>query len=355
MPSKDFSFLQDPKAYNVLPVTSVPPPFLSAPHAPPISSPIDTLLLSGHYRLAAIAASRNIVTAASPVDHETLLHLLHIRLVCLCLLQEHALAAQESKVLGDVSSAFYRHPLTNAHLVPWDLRLLVVRLAALGYGEWRKGIMGYYELARECRESILKASSDEENMVWRLRLKDCGIRVANVLVEMGDLDGAGRHLGTLASGGEQNRQISLMETLVWLRVGDMASARRCLARASDAAVDELVDGTLNALIQLADSDYGAAATAFRRLHEQFPGDAMVAQNLAVCLLYTGRIPDARALLNELVDESPPFHSLVLNLSTVYELCTERNKEQKVALAEKLAGRKEGGGVGWELSNAEFKL
>ncbi|KAI4693593.1 uncharacterized protein J4E88_001966 [Alternaria novae-zelandiae] len=354
IPHKDFSFLQDPQAYHVLPVTNVPPPFLSAPHAPPISSPIDTLLLSGHYRLAAIAAARNLISAA-PGDHDTLLHLIHVRLACLCLLQEHALAAQESKVLGDLNSAFYRHPLTNAHLVPWDLRLLVVRLAALGYGEWRKGIMGYYELARECRESILKAGSDEDKAIWRSRLRDCGIRVANVLVEMGDFEGAGRHLATLAADGDQTREISLMETLVWLRVGDMASARRCLARASSASADALVDGTLNALIQLADSDYAAAAESFQALHEEFPEDAMVAQNLAVCLLYTGRISDARDILSKLVDDSSPFHSLVLNLSTVYELCTERNREKKLGLAERLAGRRDGGGVGWERSNAEFKL
>ncbi|KAG9192757.1 hypothetical protein G6011_11491 [Alternaria panax] len=354
IPHKDFGFLQDAQAYHVLPVTNVPPAFLNAPHAPPISSPIDTLLLSGHYRLAAIAAARNLISAA-PGDHGTLLHLVHVRLACLCLLQEHALAAQESKVLGDLSSAFYRHPLTNAHLVPWDLRLLVVRLAALGYGEWRKGIMGYYELARECRESILRAASDDDKATWRSRLRDCGIRVANVLVEMGDLEGAGRHLATLAAEGDQTREIALMETLVWLRVGDMQSARRCLARASSASTDTLVDGTLNALIQLADSDYQAATESLQALHQQFPEDAMVAQNLAVCLLYTGRISDARGILSQLVDNGPPFHSLVLNLSTVYELCTERNREKKLGLAERLAARRDGGGVGWELSNAEFKL
>lgn len=357
MPSKDFSFLQDPSAYHVLPVTNVPPSFLNAPQAPPVSSPIDSLLLSGHYRLAAIAAARNIVTAASPSDHDTLLHLVHVRLACLCLLQEHALAAQESKVLGDLSSAFYRHPLTNAHLVPWDLRLFVVRLAALGYGEWRKGIMGYYELARECRESIIKATSEADKTMWRTRLRDCGIRVANVLVEMGDLEGAGRHLSTLSgsANSEEAREVLLMEVLVWLRVGDIASARRCLARASDVAADELLDGALNGMIQLADSEYDAAATAFEALHEQFPDDAMITQNLAVALLYVGRIADARQLLMDLVGESPPFHSLMFNLSTIFELCTERNREQKVALAESLAGRKDGRGVGWELSNNKLKL
>ena len=359
MPSKDFSFLQDPTAFHVIPSTNIPAPFLNAPTLPATSTPIDTLLLSGHYRQAAIAAARNIINGASAADHSTLFHLLHIRLSCLCLINEHTLAAQESKVFGDLNSTFYRHPLTNAHLVPWDLRLLVVRLAALGYGEWRKGIMGYYELARECRENIVKSTTpDEERSVWRSRLRDCGIRVANVLVEMGDLEGAGRHLSTLTGPQEtadieQIREICLMETLVWLRVGDIASARRCLSRAS--STNEIFDGTLNALIQLSDSEYEAAATSFTELHENHPEDAMVTQNLAVTLLYTGRIAEARNILSTLVDQSPPFHSLVFNLSTVYELCTEKNRDKKVELATRLASRKGGDGVGWELSTTEFKL
>jgi tetratricopeptide (TPR) repeat protein len=358
--SLDVSFLQDPSAYHVLPITA-PAPFQHATNtAPSVAAPIDSLLISGHYRLAAIAAARNIVSAAAPTDYPTLFHLVHIRLACLCLISEHALAAQEAKVLGDLNSAFYRHPLTGVHLVPWDLRLLVVRLTALGYGEWRKGIMGYYELARECRESILRAGEDSEKVLWRRRLRDCGIRVANTLVEMGDLDGAGRHLGTLSTGeGEsdaaETRDVLVMEAMVWLRVGDLASARRCLAQASDVGSDALLDGALAALVQLADSDYKAAASSFRALHDQFPDDAMVAQNLAVCLLYTGHIPDAKDLLSNLVDQSPPFHSLVFNLSTVFELCTERNRDKKGEIAEKLARRKDGGGVGWERSTLEFKL
>lgn len=355
----DVSFLQDPSAYHVLPVTA-PAAFQHALNAPSIAAPIDSLLLSGHYRLAAIAAARNIVSAAAPTDYPTLFHLVHIRLACLCLISEHALAAQEAKVLGDLNSVFYRHPLTNVHLVPWPLRLLVVRLTALGYGEWRKGIMGYYELARECRESILRATDESERVLWRRRLRDCGIRVANTLVDMGDLDGAGRHLGTLSTpAGEHDagdtREVLVMEALVWLRVGDIASARRCLSQASDAGQDALLDGALAALVQLADSDYEAAATSFRALHDQFPDDAMVAQNLAVCLLYTGHIPDAKDLLETLLDQSPPFYSLVFNLSTVFELCTERNRDKKGEMAEKLASRKDGGGVGWERSTLEFKL
>ncbi|KAF2111790.1 hypothetical protein BDV96DRAFT_498860 [Lophiotrema nucula] len=362
MPAKDFSFIQDPAAYHVLPASNIPPPFLNAPNLPSVNSPIDSLLQSGHYRLAAIAAARNIVNAAAPTDYETLFHLLHIRLACLCLISEHALAAQESKVLGDLSSTFYRHPLTDTHLVPWDLRILVVRLAALGYGEWRKGIMGYYELARECRENIVKVELEEDRKLWRTRLKDCGIRVANVLVEMGELEGAGRHLNTLSpshGASPEEKDILLMETLVWLRVGDTIAAKRCLSAArqtsSSSSNDDIATGALTALIHLANSDYTPAVTLLQTLHSHHPADAMITQNLAVALLYTGQIAEARNLLTELSDTSPPFHSLIFNLSTIYELCTERNREKKVALSERVAGRKGGEGVGWEVGSADFKL
>jgi tetratricopeptide (TPR) repeat protein len=362
MPVKDFSFLQNPSVYHVLPSTNVPPPFLQAAGLPPLSSPLDSLLRAGHYRLAAIAAARNIVQAPTSTDYSALLHLLHVRLACLCLISEHALAAAESKVLGDLNSAFWRHPLTDAHLVPWDLRLLTVRLAALGYGEWRKGIMGYYELAQECRENIIRADSEEDKQLWRIRLRECGIRVANVLVEMGELEGAGQHLATLGSytdsaDAEERRHIHLMETLVWLRVGDLRSARRSLEAASGSGSpnDDLLEGTLTALLHLANSEYNDAVSIFESLHEKFPDDPMVSQNLAVCYLYTGRITSARTQLTELVDRSPPFHSLVFNLSTIYELCTERNRDRKAALAEKLAAREADGVVGYEFASADFKL
>ena len=51
--------------------------------------------------------------------------------------------------------------------------------------------------------------------------------------------------------------------------------------------------------------------------------------------------------------SEPFHALVFNLCTVYELCTERNRERKVGLAGKIAGKMGGGGR--EMRNEDFKL
>lgn len=221
--------------------------------------------------------------------------------------------------------------------------------------------MGYYELARECREHIASpSSSPSEKDLWRTRLRDTGIRVANVLVEMGELEGAGRHLGTLSatahpSDTPEAREVLIMEALVWLRVGDVAAARRCLSAASSVAENELVDGTLTALLHIANGEYTHAVSAFSTLHSTFPHDAMVVQNLAVSLLYTGRIAEARTMLADLVDESPPFHSMLFNLSTIYELCTERNRERKLELADKVAKSRGDGSVGREFGNADFKL
>ena len=362
LPAKDFSYLLNPQSYHILPPTSTPPPFQNAPQ-PALNTPLPSLLQTAHYRLAALSAARTLCSTP-PTDHSTIFHLLHIRLSCLCLIGEHTLAAQESKLLGDLTSTFYRHPVTNVHLVPWSLRVLCVRLAALGYGEWRKGIMGYYELAKEARENAVKAASPEEKALWKARLRECGIRVANVLVEMGELEGAGGHLRSLSkpegegtSNTQEAREVLFMETLVWLRVGDIKAAKQCLSAATALPKsDDKISATLNALIALADSDYDTSASLFRDLHNKYPEDAMITQNLAVALLYLGHISDARELLIELVDQSSSFHSLVFNLCTIFELCSERHREKKLALAEKLAGRvSEQAEVGWELGNADFKL
>lgn len=236
--------------------------------------------------------------------------------------------------------------------------------------------MGFYELAGECRENILKASTDsndDEKELWRARLRECGIRVANILIEMGDLESAGQHLATLSSlpsivDTAHAREILFMETLVWLRVGDLDAAHRCLDAASPpetGANDELASGTLQALLSLASGDLSSAITRLEALHASHSSNAMITQNLAVCLLYTGHMAQARSLLEGLTDVSVPFHSLLFNLSTIYELCTERSRDKKTVLAGKIpskgvrvgeVGESEDKGVfGREIGNASFKL
>lgn len=234
--------------------------------------------------------------------------------------------------------------------MPWELRVLAVRLQSVGFSDGRKGVMGYYDLAREARAELarrrmrmqLRARSDtgeaatkeqekeeetesgeaDENeerrrrrreiQMWTDRLSDLGIRVASALVEMGDLDGAAHHLELLAlasasaSASQQqaileelppgnqkhSSRLGLQRAILWLKIGDAAAARRCVER------DEKGADIIDALASMADGQYGDAVAKWEVLGRRYAAEeeegeeaGLYKQNLAVCLLYAGRMED----------------------------------------------------------------
>ncbi|KAF2231614.1 hypothetical protein EV356DRAFT_535296 [Viridothelium virens] len=362
-PRKDFSFLFNPTIYQPLPATTIPPPFAHSPHQPQPNTPLASLLSHGHFRHAAISCATTL-TSGSLREHDgaSIFGLFQTRLSCLLLLQLTPLAATESKALGDLTSDFYRED--GRHVVPWGLRVLCVRLQALGFGDARRGVMGYYELGREARQEIVRLAREkkkdgkeaqEEMAMWKDRLRDLGVRVADALVEMGDLEGAGRYLATQRIQEEADEMQRMRMALVWLRVGDVKTARRYLGLENGEMYTE--DGekaVMNALVKVAEGDYNGALTEWQKLREQIPENEMVYQNLAVCLLYTGRISEARSLLEALIDKPASFHGLTFNLSTIYELCTEHSRDRKMELADRVAAH-DPTELGWEKSTSDFKL
>ncbi len=63
---------------------------------------------------------------------------------------------------------------------------------------------------------------------------------------------------------------------------------------------------------------------------------------------------ARKLLESLVEEGHSFHGLTFNLSTIYELSTEKARALKLDLTDKVAAQPESE-AGWEKANVDFKL
>jgi len=227
----------------------------------------------------------------NPDDFETIFDLIYVRLVSLCLSGSTTLAAQEIKVLEDLNSSTYQDDVAGKHLVPWELRVLAVRLQGMGFNDPRKGVMGYYDLAREARIEISRLSGKEERLeekaAWVAKLADLGIRVASALVEMEDLDGAAHHLSTLEK--SSDTQLELSKALLWLRVGDLDAAKRCVS----GDVDN--DAVISALSCMADGQYGEAVEMWSRLCARDSGNEIFAQNLAVCLLYSGRMQEVPIL------------------------------------------------------------
>ncbi|KAH8912127.1 hypothetical protein BR93DRAFT_983313 [Coniochaeta sp. PMI_546] len=341
----DLSHLLRPEIYHPLPSTSIPPPFRSSPKQPSPETPIPDLLAKGHYRAAAAAAAQALILSSSSStapDPAQIFSLLHVRLACLTLTDNTALAAQEVRSLPP--------DLDDAAVLPWPLRVLNVRLRAIGYGDQRRAVMSYYDLAREARAALAAAGEKGDHSateLWRERLDELGVRVGGALVEMDDLGGAAQLLGSLKDRGDG--RLAVAKALLWLHLGDADAARAC-ARTLPGKGERVVE----ALCAMADGEYAAALEMWGVLRDEDTEDEMVGVNMAVCLLYVGRMQEGRALLESLVDAGRASHTLLVNLSMMYELCTERSRTWKIQLAEKVAAMDETPN-GWEKTNADFKL
>lgn len=188
----------------------------------------------------------------------------------------------------------------------------------MGYADARRGVMGYYDLAREARlslsslkknlstlakeDGVEKVEISAEIGIMEARLYDLGIRVASALIEMEDLEGAARFLRTLKPGVGGER-LEHQKALLFLCLGDVDAARECIAISNSKRIDvvsEREKKVVQALACIADADYGESVSIWESLVAEANNDegngeagevAMYIQNLAVCYLYLGRMDE----------------------------------------------------------------
>lgn len=260
---------------------------------------------------AHFAASILTSSLITPTDIKTIFSLFYTRLACLELSGNTVLAAQESKALEDLNSTFYyiesdldsskpenqtenpkdiSHGTFPRHIVPWPLRVLAVRLQSIGFGDSRRSIGGLYEIGLEARANIINNGiSEAERKIWSERLADLGLRSVNALVEMGDLDAAKRSLEGLQPSGSEPETTNLRKALLFLRIGDLDAAERVFGGSPDSERTAL----LKPLISMSDGRYQNAIDEWRILlkDKRRNDEALLAQNLAVCLLYNGQLDE----------------------------------------------------------------
>ncbi|QDS75307.1 hypothetical protein FKW77_001411 [Venturia effusa] len=366
---RDLAHLCRADIFRPIPTDIIPQAFMEAPHAPVQGVPVRHLVANGHFHAAAIASAQQLATFSDYSDTASIFELFYTRLACLTLINKTCqdIAAMESLELRDLAGTFYRHPVTNEHLVNWNLRVLAVRLQSIGFKDWRRGIMAFYTLGQDARQEVTKArlvGNSQSEILWTSRLLDVGIRVASMLVEMGDLDAAARHLRTIdidrALDKVEKKRITVMAALLWLQIGDLRAAKRCISPLTEeTGSEEPADISLQvftALVEMAEGRFDTAVTAWEQLKETHPNDAMISQNLAICLLYTGRMTEGHRLLEAAISQSGsvPSQSLLFNLCTIYELCSDRARDMKARLTQRVAAGKPSS-LGWERSTADFKL
>lgn len=230
----DLRFLQDRRGYHQIPREGIAKAFLESQYQPAQGTPLPELLQHGHFRRAGEAALTALFQAP-PDDADRVLQLLHIRLVCLVLINHAERAADEAIPLTDFLARGTPEAQDLLPSIPWELRLLLVRLQSIGANDGgRRGIMALYALAGEVRAQVKEARSeynDDESQIWSDRLCDLGLRVADSLVEMGELDTANRHLETLVNAPVD--EVFGRRALLRARGGDIADAQHCIDRMED--------------------------------------------------------------------------------------------------------------------------
>lgn len=316
---KDLSFLLRHGNFHTLSQLDIPPPlrseFLILNPGEPLSTSLGTLeklLAEGRFLIAAhFSASILTSSSISPTDIKIIFSLFYTRLASLDLSGNTVLAAQESKALEDLSSAFYyidlkpesaatdndkdseheqEHEQDPRHIVPWPLRVLAVRLQSIGFGDSRRSIGGLYEIGLEARREIMRSeATEDERELWKQRLADLGIRGVNALIEMDDFDSARRSLDNLRAPGSESNITKLRKALLLLRIGELDAASQVFGDANETKEAAL----LKPLISMSDGRFADAVTEWRILGEDRTrtDGALVAQNLAVCLLYTGQLDE----------------------------------------------------------------
>ena len=281
--------------------------------------------------------------ATSPTDYESVFSLLYVRLAALTLLNLTAIAVAEAAPLlallfDSPATQILSPPIPEekqqqhrrrssyvaAIFVPWELRVLAIRLLALSSDNWRRALMSYYELAREARANIAAIIADmakleKETLVslWQRRLYDLGIRVANALIEIGDHQSAALHLASLGSASDVEdaneaglvdaNSTRLREALAWLSLGNVQAAESCFRKMASARPgsgdNSTVQNMLAALLKIADGNFAAAAESWTISSNAKPGhdkeglgsghtlSPLIDQNKAVCSFYAGNMND----------------------------------------------------------------
>ena len=352
-PDVDLRFLKDASKYHGLGTEDIAPAFLESPNQPPPDTSLQDLLKHGHFRRAAGTALIELSRCFAD-DPVRIFQLLYTRLACLVLISRVDLASVEAASLTDFLARNAPGAEAVAPLIPWELRILLVRLQSIAAADGgRRGIMALYALSAEVRSHIRdarEAGNESEVSLWAERLGDLGLRVADTLVEMGELETATRHLDTLVD--VDSDELAYRKGLLRLRVGDVAGARRCIDGIGNTA-NRL---SLNALLEVADGHISKAVDEWQAHADENSDDALSTSNLAVGLLYTGKIARARQVFEQLADRISTFPGLLFNSGTVYELCAERAQERKTDLAHAMSLKAPNPvSGGWERTNFDFKL
>ncbi|XP_053687753.1 trafficking protein particle complex subunit 12 [Sabethes cyaneus] len=284
------------------------------------------------------------------------LQLWFTRLALLIKLGQFDIACIEAEPFGslnkpDVFYEFYHpdmHSDKKGSMAPFSFRLLLAELP-IYLGTPRIALDRLTELLaitnqiRSYFERLSASSATKEAInFWQLREKRVLHSIVNCSLMVKDFSLADQLIRQLleaptASADEKRALLSAWGRMR-LQCGDIYGAEKKFSEAkrfredqNSQDVRELID---RGLLAVAQNDFQSAHGLFLKASVLDDTNTMLYNNMGVCLLYSGKLKEAIKMFESAVQRNPKLalnESLLINLSTLYELESNNSKEKKIAL------------------------
>ncbi|XP_035785477.1 trafficking protein particle complex subunit 12-like [Anopheles albimanus] len=282
------------------------------------------------------------------------LQLWFTRLALLVKLGQYEIARVEAEPFGTLSNpdVFYEfyHPDMHADrkgsMAPFAFRLLLADLP-IYLGAPRVALDRLTELLAIV--SQIKAYFDraavphakDAGELWTARENRVLHSIVNCALVVKDYGLVEQLLGRLTEASASNMQQQRTLLSAWGRIrlqcGDIMGAERKFAEARRLKEDkssEVIDLIDRGLFAVAQNDFQGALALFQKASLLAPANTMLYNNMGVCLLYSGKLKEAISMYEGAIQRNPKpclNESLLVNLSTLYELESNNAKEKKINL------------------------
>ncbi|BFF97350.1 trafficking protein particle complex subunit 12 [Drosophila madeirensis] len=291
--------------------------------------------------------------AGQPAKHSPhSLQLWFTRLALLAKLGEFELLQTEAEPFGqltapDVFYDFYPEMYNgkSGSIACFSFRLLLAELP-IYMGKPHIALDRLSELhvtSTEIKQHFIQLQNKTAEEFWQKRCErvlhsiiNCGLMMKKFSMIDDIMDGTLLKRSNLSK--DDQRSLYSAWGRIYLQIGDIFGAEQKFAvsrrlREMNSAPDlrDLMD---KGLIAVAKNDFPEAYLIFQKALHLDSGNTLILNNMGVCLLYAGKLKDAINLYEHAINQNPQRslnESLLVNLSTLYELESNNSKAKKFNL------------------------
>ncbi|CAO3651913.1 unnamed protein product [Cunninghamella echinulata] len=296
-----------------------------------------TMVMNNHWKSVARYARQKLVQTP-PTDLETIFQLWYIRLLALYQLGLYQLASAEFEKMGDFQQLQYHH------CMPFEMRVLWAILP----------IKLQHHLITLERLSLLAIQCQKNSQDHHREIQVYMILVTQ-FIQINDYHSASKLLSTIfdkvssSPTSDNGVKIDLLSSLgrLYLQLGDLDSAEKMYTQIESLQdilkEKHVLQETIKmnkAYLFISKGEWTKAKEILEQVIQQNDENLVAANNLAVCHVYLGDLPNALSLLDKMIQQNPTSAGTcevtLMNLCTLYDLRYEASGHFKIQLMKQIS-------------------